>query len=148
MEALIDCKRCGSNACYNSKIEGVETYLCWTCGFCTTENHTEGSDILKALEEATPELYKDLKFIDDNKLYWMPSTVTLPNKGMVFVDGTSSKDWKWSAVQAIPLTEEEKKSGKFPPEQVVKMDMQNRKLFDQKDYMSACEAIGMFDTEK
>ena len=64
---------------------------------------------------------------------------------MVFVDGKTTKDWKWSSVNAIKLTEEELSSGKFPKGQEWKMDMANAKLYDQRDFMDALETIGFYN---
>src|SRR6056300_287713 len=106
MEKLIECKRCGSNACLEQQInEEVTTHLCMGCGFTTSTLMTEKSEIVKTALETSPELYKDLIHTDQDGFVWMPSTVTLPNKGMVFVDGTSTEDWSWAAVKAIPLEE-------------------------------------------
>ena len=105
---------------------------------------TEGSKPVQDLLETSPELYKDLMHKDKEGRIWFPATITLPEKGMVFVDGTSTKDWKWSAVKSIPLTEEEIKSGKFPEGQTFKMDVKQAKKFEQKDFMDALEVIGFY----
>ena len=93
MEQLVICKRCGSNACMEQKInEEVTTHFCMGCGFTTSTIMTEGSEVVKSALETSPELYKDLMHKDQDGNIWMPSTITLPNKGMVFVDGTSKGD--------------------------------------------------------
>jgi hypothetical protein len=98
--------------------------------------------VLDALE-TSPELYKDLMFVDEDKKVWFPATVTLPEKGMVFLDGTSKENWKWSAVQAIEITEEEE--NKYPEGQTHRMDTKNAQMFGQKDFMDALDAIKFFD---
>ena len=80
-------------------------------------------------------------FEDKNDRVWLPATITLPGKGMVFIDGTSKSKWKWAAVKAIPVTEEDKKIAK---DQQFKMDMSNVKHFSQRDFMDALETIGFF----
>jgi hypothetical protein len=143
-EKLVICPRCGGNALYVQKIsEDVNTYFDFGCGFTTSTIMVEGTKpVLDALE-TSPELYKDLMFIDDDKKAWFPATVTLPEKGMVFLDGTSKDNWKWSAVQAIEITEEEK--SKYPEGQTHKMDTKNTQMFDKKDFMDALDAIKFFD---
>ena len=94
--------------------------------------------------ETSPELYKDLMHIDEDGLVWFPATITLPAKGMVFLDGKSKDNWEWSAVKAIELTEEEKNSGKFPEGQTIKMDVINAKKFPQNGYMDALEVIDFY----
>ena len=83
--------------------------------------------------------------VDAQGRVWFPATITLPAKGMVFLDGTSKEDWQWSAVKAVELTEEEVKSGKFPEGQTIKMDMANAQKFGQKDFMDALEVIGFYE---
>jgi len=104
---------------------------------------TEGSKPVLDTLETSPELYKDLMFVDDNNLIWFPATLTIPEKGMVFLDGTSKDNWQWSAVKAIEITEEEK--SKYPQGQTHKMDMKNAKKFNQRDFMDALDVINFFD---
>ena len=143
-EKMIDCPHCGGNACYEQQVsEEVSTQFCFGCGFTTSTVMTVGSKpVLDALE-TSPELYKDLMFTDKDNKVWFPATVTLPEKGMVFLDGTSKENWKWSAVQAVEISEEEKE--KYPQGQTHRMDTRNAKMFDQKDFMDALDAINFFD---
>lgn len=142
MEQLVNCKRCGSNACLEQQVsEEVTTHLCMGCGFTTSTLMTEGSDVVKTALETSPELYKDLAFKDPDGYIWLPSTITLPNKGMVFIDGTDKTNWKWSAVKAIPLQETDQKISK---DQTHKMDMKNAQHYQERDFMDALEAIGFF----
>lgn len=142
MEKLVICKRCGSNACLEQQIdENVTTHLCMGCGFTTSTLMREGSDVVKTALETSPELYKDVMFKDADGAIWMPSTLTLPNKGMVFVDGSSKDNWQWAAVKAIPLAEGDKK---VSADQTHKMDMKNAKHFAERDFMDALEYIGFF----
>ena len=142
MDKLVECKRCGGNACYEQKInEQVKTSLCWGCGFTTSTLMTKGSDIVKQALETSPELYKDLVYTDKDGLAWLPATITMPNSGMVFVDGTSKSDWKWAGVRAIPIQEGDKKVSE---DQTHKMDMKNVKHFEQRDFMDAAGYINMF----
>jgi hypothetical protein len=106
---------------------------------------TEGSKALQDLLETAPELYKDLLHTDEEKRVWFPATITLPEKGMVFLDGTSKDSWKWSASLAVELTQEEKK--KFPKDQTHKMDMVNNKQFEKNDFMDALEHIGFYKVD-
>lgn len=145
MEQLVICKRCGSNACMEQKIsEEVTTHFCMGCGFTTSTLMTEGSEVVKSALDTSPELYKDLMHKDQDGNIWMPSTITLPNKGMVFIDGTSKGDWQWAAVKAIPLAEGDKK---ISDDQTHKMDMKNIKHYAEKDFMDALEQIGFFAVE-
>lgn len=146
MEKLVECKRCSGNACYEQNItEDITTWLCMGCGFTTSTLMTEGSKIVTEAIETSPELYKDLMFKDLDGRIWLPSTLTLPAKGMVFIDGTSKTNWKWAAARAIEISKEEQ--NKFPEGQTHKMDMKNISHFEQKDFMDAMEFIGFFNYE-
>lgn len=145
-DQLVECKRCGGNACYEQHIdETTVTWLCMGCGFTTSTVMNEGGKVVSDLIETSPELYRDLLFIDDTKKVWAPSTITLPGKGMVFLDGTSKEDWKWAAVRATEITDEDRKLKQFPANQTHKMDMQGIKHFGQKEYMDALEVIGFYE---
>lgn len=138
----------GSNACYEQVIgdgndnSTITTWLCFGSGFSSSTLMTEGSKTVADLLETAPELHKDLIHIDDKKRVWAPATITIPEKGMVFVDGTSKEDWKWAGVKAIEIPKEELE--KYPEGQTHKMDMKNVKQFSQRDFMDALEFIGFY----
>lgn len=145
-DKLIECKRCGGNACYEQNIDSTtKTWLCMGCGFTTSTKMIAESKLVSDLLETQPELYKDLLFTDDSNRVWAPATLTLPGKGMVFIDGTSIEDWKWTAVLAKEITEEERNIKNYPKNQTHKMDMENASQFGQREFMDACEVIGFFN---
>ena len=145
-DKLIECNRCGGNACYEQHInEEVTTWLCMGCGFTTSTLMLPGSKVVEDLKETAPELHKDLLFTDKNNRVWAPATITLPGKGMVFLDGTDADSWKWAGVQAVEITAEERKEKNFPEDQTHRMDMKNIKHFDKRQFMDACEIIGFFE---
>jgi len=147
---LIDCPCCGSNACSkNPTSDGINVYLCWTCGFTTNDELVEGSDFEKENFEKTAELIKDLKQVHDG-LSWYPKVLNLPDKGMIFPEWNRRvKDWYWAAVQAISMTEDEKEKYPNPMEPGefygFKMDIANIKHYDKMCFMDAAEKIGLFD---
>jgi len=138
----------GSNACYeqvfNHDGQDITTWICFGSGFTTSTLMTQGSEVVSNAIATSPELYKDLMFEDKNKRVWLPATITLPQRGMVFIDGTNKKDWKWAAAKAILLQKEDKKVAE---DQTHKMDMKNVKHFKKKDFMDALEYIGFFSVE-
>lgn len=145
-DQLTECKRCKGNACYEQHIdETTTTWLCMGCGFTTSTAMDKDGQATKNTLETSPELYKDLMYIDESSRAWFPATITLPEKGMVFIDGSNANDWKWAAVKAIPLTEEEKESGRFPKGQEFKMNVKESQKFEQKDFMDALEVIGFYE---
>lgn len=145
-DQLIECNRCGGNACYEQHIdENTITWLCMGCGFTTSTMMLEGSKLVGDLLETTPELYKDLLYQDSNNRIWAPSTITLPGKGMVFIDGNNKDNWKWKAVKAVKITDQDRKLKEYPKDQTHKMDMVNAREFDQREFMDALEVIGFYD---
>lgn len=142
MDNLVICKRCGSDACMETEpYDGIKSYHCMGCGFVTSALMKEGEAFYEEQKEILPELYKDLFFTDDEGKIWMPSSVNVPDQGMIFANGTTADLWKWSAVKAVLVTEEEKE--KYPikskPGEYYKyrMDMDTIQHFEEKDYMEA-----------
>lgn len=150
-DQLVECRRCGSNACYEQHIdENTTTWLCMGCGFTTSTLMTKGSEVVSQAMSTMPELYKDLLHVDAEGLHWLPAVITLPDQGMVYLDGTGKEDWKWAAVKSIPLTKqdrEEKVNGrpKYPKGVNTKADMKNLQHFDQTDFMDALDVIGFYN---
>jgi hypothetical protein len=146
MDNLIQSPVSDSNACYVTKLnDDVTSYLDFGSGFTTTSLMKENSEQVVAAVETAPELFKDLQITDKDGLVWFPATITVPESGMVFADGTSKDEWGWSAVKTIPLTEEEIKSERFPANQTSKMDMGNAQIFPkEKGFIDALEVIGFF----
>ena len=138
----------GSNACYEQSFEQdgkeIKTWLCFGSGFTTSTLMTEGSKSVQDLLETAPELYKDLLHTDKEGRIWFPATITLPEKGMVFLDGSNKEQWKWASVRSVPITEEDRKTKSFPSDQTHKMDMNNIKHLEQNDFMTALENIDFY----
>lgn len=147
MDNLVICDLCGSNACYEQVITDgndnttITTWLCFGCGYTTSTLMKEDSLLVKETRDTSPELYNDLSKIK-NGLVWFPATISIPEKGMVFADGTSKEDWCWKAAKAVRILEEEK--DKYPKGQLYKMDIKSSKSFGQKDFMDALELIDFY----
>ena len=139
---LIICDRCGSDACYTQALGPNYTVnMCYGCGFTTNTLMTQDSEFLQEQLEVLPEIYKDLVYEAKDGRNWVPSTINIHNKGMVFINGKSVDDWKWTAVKAIDIPEEDKH--RFPEEATHKMDMANAKSFEEKDFMEALSYVGL-----
>ena len=147
MDNLTICNRCGSDACYVDEVnKDIKTYFCYGCGFQTNSLMKEGEDFYEQQTSVLPELYKDLIYEEEKtKIKWMPSSINVPDKGMVFANGTNANEWMWSAVKAIPLTEEDKKKdpilAKKGDKYDYKMDMSTIKHFPERDFMEALSYI-------
>ena len=150
MDNLVTCDRCGSDACYVQEVNNeIKNYMCYGCGFITNSLMKKGERFFEEQIEALPHLYKELMGEDENTgLVWMPNTINLPNKGMVFADGTNSLNWRWAAVKATPISEEEKaqfaEKGK---DYEYKMDMTTLKHFEERDFIEALDYIDAFQNQ-
>jgi len=145
---LTTCDRCGSDACYVQEVNHeIKNYMCYGCGFVTNSLMKKGEQFFEEQFEILPELYKELMGEDeDTGLVWMPNTINLPNKGMVFADGKNGSNWAWAAVKAIPMPEDEKEKFKAKGKDYkYKMDMENIKHYPENDFMEALEYIGVFE---
>ena len=145
---LTTCPRCGSDACYVQEVNHeIKNYMCYGCGFITNSLMKKGEEFFESQMETLPELYKELMGEDENtELIWMPNTINLPNKGMVFADGKNGSNWAWVAVKAIPMPKEEQEKFKAKGKNFkFKMDMENIKHYPEGDFMEALEYIGVFE---
>jgi hypothetical protein len=111
---------------------------------------TADSELLKEQMETLPNLYKELMGEDESGKVWMPTTINVPSQGMVFANGSNSSNWKWAAVKAVPVKEEEKikypnphKKGEYYE---WRMDMNTLKEFEENDFIEALEYIGVFES--
>ena len=142
------CPRCGSDACYVTEVnQDINNYFCYGCGFQSNTLMREGEEITEEQIKILPELYKDLKHEDKNGQIWFPSTVNLPKQGMVFANGSTTKNWAWAAVKAVEVKEEEKHKYAIPKKEgqfyEYRMDMTTMKHFKERDYMDALSYIGV-----
>ena len=141
-DTIIDCPKSGGDLCYKVEInKDITNFLSLSCGYWTNTLMKEDSEFYKEQLITLPELYKDLAWTDpDTNLIWIPNTINIPDKGMIFANGSSIDEWSWAAVKAVELEEgdEAKVEG-----QTHKMDMSTLKSFVERDYMDALSYIGV-----
>jgi len=148
-EEIINCPRSGGNLCYKVQVAPeIYNYMSISCGFWTNSFMTEGHEFYIQQMETLPELYKDLAWKDpETGLIWLPNTINEQTKGMVFANGTNALNWRWAAVKAIEIPEEDREKHPIPgkPGEFMKykMDMKNMKTFEERDYMDALSYIGI-----
>ena len=143
---LIICNHCDSDACYITENgPDIKTYSCFGCGFTTNSLMKEGEEFYQKQLEVLPELYKDVLFKDKDGLIWMPTTINLPQSGMVFYNGTNKENAKWAAVKAVRVLPEEKEKypikGKPGEYYEWRMDMSTMKGYEVKEFMDALSYI-------
>ena len=145
MDNLTTCDRCDSDACYIQEVnQDVKLHFCYGCGFQANTAMKRDSEFLQQQMEVLPELYKELMGEDENGIVWMPSVVNIPDKGMVFADGTNNQNWNWGAVKATLMSDKEKAKFKAKGKEYdYKMDMTTLKHFPEREYMEALSYIGV-----
>ena len=149
MDKIIMCPKSGGDLCYETQVTPeITNWMSLSCGYWTNSLMKENNDFYNEQMETLPELYKDLAWKDKStELVWLPQTINEPQKGMVFANGTNAGEWKWAAVKAVPVTEEEK--SKYPiPKQPGKfyewrMDMNTIQHFEEREFIDALEYIGL-----
>ena len=145
-EQLIICDHCGSDCCYvTENSPTIKTYSYFGCGYTTNSLMKEGKEFYNQQIEILPDLYKDVMFKDEEGKYWFPTTINIPNQGMVFYNGTNKENAKWAAVKAVPVLEEEKEKYKNKKGEYYthRMDMTTMVGFEMRDFMEALSYIGV-----
>lgn len=144
MDNIINCNRCGGNCCYETIVSPkVKNYFCIGCGFQSNSLMKKDSKFFNEQMGILPDLYKALMVEDETGLIWMPSSVTVPDKGMVFANGNNHLNWRWSAVRSVPTHEKEKEKFKMKDGSTAEyhMDMSTMKYFEEKEFMDALSYI-------
>ena len=149
-ELLITCDNCGGNACHTHEINtDINSYLCYGCGYWSNSLMKIDEPFYNEQLELLPELYKDLLSTDKEGKIWVPQMVNIPDKGMVFRNGTDVNNWEWVGVLSVKISKEEKKKykkvGKGNGYYEYKMDMSTLKGFGVKGFIDALEYIGIFE---
>jgi len=154
MEAIDSLNMCScgkGGVCYDTKVtDTINSSLCMKCGFTTNTLLVSGSDVVEKSERLTPELYKDMKFIDSNGLVWYPTVINKPDQGMIFLDGTNAEDAKWAFVPAVEIPESESSKYVNPKTGVsykYRMDMTKVQYFPKDEFMAALMVGGFMSTE-
>lgn len=141
-DSLKECTRCSSDACYTQEVtKDINIEMCYGCGFQSNSIIKKGNDFFNAQFENLPELYKELMDEEeDTGKIWMPTIINLKDKGMIFADGSGRADWRWAAVKAIPVLEEELEKYKGEKHRV---DMSTIKHFEERGFIEALSYIGV-----
>ena len=142
LDTIIDCPKSGGDLCYKTEInKDITNFLSLSCGFWTNTLMKKDTEFYNEQFSTLPEIYKDISWEDPKtELIWIPNTINIQDKGMVFASGPNAEEWNWAAVKAIILgkDDEVKVEG-----QTHKMDMSTMKLFKERDYIDALSYIGI-----
>jgi hypothetical protein len=140
-DSLGICSRCLGDACYTQEVNAeIKIEMCFSCGFQSHSLMKPGTEFFTEQLALLPDLYKSLiEEEEETGKVWMPSFINIPEKGMVFADGTGRDNWRWAGVKAVPVSKEEKtkyKGAKY------RADMTTIKHFEERDFMEALSYIG------
>jgi hypothetical protein len=140
MEELHDCPICGTeSSVFEIKMGGVNTHICQSCGYQTNEGMVDRSDVEKSIYDSQPELFKDLKLVDDNGFVWYPTVLNEQNQAMLFPDGKNADSWGFRVAAYVPVTADDKAI----VGQTHKLDMANSTLFPNVMFSAALYAYSV-----
>ena len=140
-DELTLCSRCGSDACYTQEVtKDIKIELCYGCGFQSNSLMKKDTQFFFEQMEVLPDLYKALMDEEENGKIWMPTSINIEDKGMIFADGTGRDNWRWAGVKAVPVLKDEKEKYKGAK---YRADMSTIKHFEERDFIEALSYIGV-----
>lgn len=141
-DEIINCPKSGGDLCYKTEInKDITNYYSLSCGFWTNTLMLKNSEFYKEQVSILPEIYKDLAWTDPKtKLIWLPNTVNVKEKGMIFASGNDVKNWSWGAVKSIEILKEDQEKYKGEKHRA---DMSTIKYFKERDFIDALSYIGL-----
>ena len=141
-DELIKCTRCSSDACYKQEVtKDISIEMCYGCGFQSNSLMKKGNEFFNEQFEIIPELYKELMDEEEETgKIWMPTTINVEDKGMVFAAGTGRNNWRWGAVKAIKIPKKDRE--KYKGEKY-RADMSTIEYFEERDFMESLSYIGI-----
>jgi hypothetical protein len=136
---LVKCPHCEAEMCYEYHNPQYIQWMCFNCGYGSTSHMVKDSDFVKSSKEVLPELIKDLEFTDENDFVWYPSTINIPEKGILFPNGNNKDNWMWAVAPLILIKKEEK--ARFPKKQTHKVDLNNMQYFPREEFAKAVTTL-------
>ena len=139
----------GSENCFRVFTEPIsdDHYLCMTTGYMSTSHFKVGSVQLESELEKSPELVKALQQFDSERdIVWIPTILNIPEKGMIYPEGTIG-NWKWCYASIVEISEEEQENYPVPDKEgeyyTSKLDVENSQKFNNNKFYEACTAMGL-----
>jgi hypothetical protein len=136
---LVKCPHCEAEMCYEYHNPHYIQWMCFNCGYGSTSHMVKDSDFVKSSKEVLPELIKDLEFTDKHDFVWYPSTINVPEKGILFPNGNNKDNWMWAVAPLTPIKKEEK--SRFPKKQTHKVDLNNMQYFPKEEFARAVTTL-------
>lgn len=145
-DKFVECPRCKSGLCYTQQVGTEETWMCMGCGFTSTTLMKEGSETEKEVTGKQPQLYLDLKFVDEEKYVWYPAVIAVPDRGMVYLDGTSIDNATWVGIPIRTLTRKERRMKEFKGKEYT-LNSAQRKEFGKEGFVEALVELKILGDE-
>jgi hypothetical protein len=143
------CRHCGSDACYIFHTGESITWRCMDCGFYTNTFMLKNSEVVKYLNDTSPELFKDISYEDEEGFIWWPMVINKPNVCMISPIGTSKENWSWGFIPYVPIPEDEtykypikEEPGKFHSH---RSDIKTTQYFEKLDFILALQAANLLN---
>ena len=141
MERVITCPVCfDTDHCFEEIQPTFSSYLCFNCGFMSDSRYEIGSIKLIESLKKSPKLVRESKFEDkERNIVWFLSVINMGTLGMIYPEGTPNDySWRYAKLADVPEGQEEAYQGhkQF-------LDVENAQIFNQKDFLKACEAMGI-----
>ncbi len=144
-DKLVECKHCNSKLCYEKQTPDFTLWTCFTCGFVANSKMIVGSSYYEEQTSILPEVYKEVIYVEDSGIVWIPNFVKKPEMGMVYLNKNKKGDYEWNVVKEIPIPEEEQNKYPIPHKKgefyKFKTDMSTLKEFDLNNYMGALDYL-------
>lgn len=142
------CFNCGSDQCFMEKLNKVDTLMCFSCGFMTSETYKKTNLEFQSQLMNTAQLVRNLMKEDKKtKLCWLPCVLTT-KKGMIFPEG-DTLNWTWTFAPLVEI-EKEDQSKYMKPDGTPyreRLAIEKKESFPNTKFTDACKAMGIV-TEK
>jgi len=144
----ITCPVDGLGNCFHERLEEGDAYMSFDCGYASNEHYKIGSEAIENVLRDAPQLITDLAVEDEARgIVWIPSVIQIPEKGIVFPDGTSKDQWGYRFAPEIEIPEEEQQKwpiegqdGKFYTN---RLDMENSIAYESWQFADAIANLGL-----
>lgn len=145
-EKRVQCPICEGFNCLEEQYEEIQTWLCTDCGYHSNSSYKNFSKELKSVLSTSPQLVVDLKKFDDERsIWWFPTIINMPLKGILYPDGTVD-EWQWLYTPIVDIPESERqnypipgKDGEFFEKRLAE---EKARRFKKDDFFSALKAMG------
>ena len=141
MERVVDCPVCQDiDRCFEEVQDDFSSFLCFSCGFMSNSWYIVDSDELKTSLDSSPQLVRDLSFVDDERnIVWFPAVLNMGKRGIIYPEGNIS-DWSWKYAQVIEIPKN--KLDKYKGYESM-LDVENATTYGRFEFLQACKDMGI-----